>query len=94
MNIAEVPAHGPNVKDLPWIALHDISGLLTVPVWSAEGPSAAAVLRLSKAQAYRMANNGGLPVVRLSPQRIVVSVPRLLAMFGAGGPSVDSGRRE
>lgn len=66
----------------PTYTLADVRDLAVLPVWSESGPSAAAVLGMSRTVAYRAATAGDLPTLRLAG-RIVVAVPALLRMLGA-----------
>jgi len=61
--------------------LADVRDLGTIPVWHPTEPDAADVLGVSRNLAYRMANRGELPTLRLG-SRVVVPVPALLAMLG------------
>ena len=63
-------------------SLDDLRDCATIPVWHGEDPNAAGVLGISRDLAYKMAASGDLPTIRLS-RRLVVPVPRLLAMLGA-----------
>jgi excisionase family DNA binding protein len=49
---------------------------------------AAAVLGIGRSTAYAAAHDGSLPVLRIS-HRILVSVPRLLAMLGVDAAAED-----
>lgn len=66
------------------LTIDDIRHRATITV-----PEAARVLSLSRDVAYKAALVGELPVLRLG-RRILVPVPRLLAMLGAG-PSASGG---
>lgn len=57
--------------------LSEVSHLATIRVW----PDAGQLLGLSKAAAYRAAETGELPTLRMG-RRLLVPVPRLLAMLG------------
>lgn len=64
--------------------LDDVRGKAVIRVW----PEAAELLGLSKASAYRAAESGQIPTLRLG-RRLLVPVPRLLAMLGdEGSPDV------
>ena len=61
--------------------LDDVRGLGTIPVWHPTKPDAADVLGCSRNLAYRMAERGEIPTIRLG-SRVVVPVPALLRMLG------------
>lgn len=61
--------------------LDDVRGLGTIPVHHATKPDAADVLGVSRGLAFRMAQRGEIPTIRLG-SRIVVPVPALLALLG------------
>lgn len=50
-------------------------------------PTAARMLGCSRGLAYKMAREGRLPVIQLSPRRIVVPLPALMRMLQ--GPAAD-----
>jgi len=66
------------------LTIDDIRHRATITV-----PEAARVCGISRDGAYRAALSGALPTLRLG-RRIVVPVPRLLAMLGAG-PTASGG---
>lgn len=66
--------------------LADLRNLSTIDVWHPSRPCAARVLGVSRDLAYSMARTGDLPTIRLG-RRVVVPVPRLLAMLGDTGPT-------
>lgn len=70
------------------VTLADVRDLATLPVWHSTRPSAAAVLGIGRSLAYVLADRGELPTIRLG-QRVVVPVPRLLAMLGEAAPLMD-----
>jgi len=57
--------------------LTELRGKTTVPIW----PDAARALGLSRNSAYKAAADGSLPTLRFG-KRLVVPVPKLLAMLG------------
>lgn len=57
--------------------LDDIRHLAVIRVW----PEAAELLGISKASAYRAAEEGQIPTLRIG-RRILVPVPALLALLG------------
>ena len=57
--------------------LTELRGKTTVPIW----PDAARVLGISLNSAFKAAADGSLPTLRFG-KRLVVPVPRLLAMLG------------
>jgi len=65
----------------PVVTLSEVRDLATIPVWHATKPSAAALLGIGRSQAYAMVERKDIPTLRFGA-RIVVPVPRLLAMLG------------
>lgn len=61
----------------PAAELEAIKGRGTIPVW----PDAARVLGISRNSAYRAAAEGTIPTLKFG-SRMVVPVPKLLAMLG------------
>lgn len=61
----------------PPITLADIRHLAVIRVW----PEAAELLGISKASAYRAAEEGTIPTLKVG-RRLLVPVPRLLALLG------------
>ena len=57
--------------------LTELRGKTTVPIW----PDAARVLGISRNSAFKAAADGSLPTLRFG-KRLVVPVPKLLAMLG------------
>lgn len=76
-----MPGHAGTPARTKPATLADVRELGTIPVWHSTQPDAADVLGISRNLAYRMANRGDLPTIRLG-SRIVVPVPALLAMLG------------
>lgn len=64
--------------------LDDLAGRATIKIH----PEASGLLGLSKDAAYRAAAAGQIPTIRLG-RRIVVPVPKLLALLGAA-PGEDA----
>lgn len=62
--------------------LDAIRGKSTIPVW----PDAARALGIGKDAAYDAVHRGEIPVLRFG-RRLVVPVPKLLAMLGADSPA-------
>ncbi len=72
---------GASIRDL------EDAGQAVVPVHHPEHANAADVLSVGRALAYRMAEDGRLPTLRLG-RRVVVPVSRLRAMLdGSASPS-------
>lgn len=61
------------------VGLKDVRGRLTCSI-----DEAATLLGIGRSTAYAAAHDGTLPVLRMS-KRLLVSVPRLLAMIGTEG---------
>ena len=57
--------------------LTELRGKTTVPIW----PDAAHVLGISRNSAFKAAADGSLPTLRFG-KRLVVPVPKLLALLG------------
>lgn len=66
------------------LTVEAVRGLATIPLWSPDPtvPTAARLLDISRTLAYQSAADGSLPVIRLG-SKVLVAVPRLLAMLGA-----------
>lgn len=62
--------------------LTEVRDLLTVPVWSDGGPSAARLLGIGRSAAYEAARTGEMPGVIRVGRLVRVSVPVLLAALG------------
>jgi excisionase family DNA binding protein len=62
------------------MTLDDLRGLATITV-----PEAGALLGLGRDSAYRAAERGELPTLKLG-RRLLVPVPRLLALLNGGDP--------
>ena len=69
----------------PALRIDDLSGLATVSV-----PTAGRLLSLGRDAAYAAAARGEIPTLRLG-RRLVVPVPRLLALIGANPEGSASG---
>ena len=65
--------------------LTELRGKTTVPIW----PDAARVLGISRNSAFKAAADGSRPTLRFG-KRLVVPVPRLLAMLGVGEPAAPA----
>ena len=52
-------------------------------------PEAAIVMKIGRNQAYQAAADGSLPTLRFG-KRLVVPVPKLLAMLGVGEPAAPA----
>lgn len=63
------------------ISVDAIRGRATITV-----DEAASVLRIGRNQAYRAAAQGEIPTLRIG-RRLLVSVPKLLAMLGDSQPA-------
>lgn len=69
----------------PPITLADIRHLAVIRVW----PDTAELLGISKASAYRAAENGTIPTLKVG-RRLLVPVPQLLHLLGETTTATDS----
>ena len=63
------------------VTLDEVRGQGTIHVWHPTEPDACDVLGVGRTTAWRLAQEGTLPTLRLG-RRLVVPVPALLAMLG------------
>lgn len=63
------------------LTLNDLAGRATCTV-----EEAAQILQIARGSAYEAARKGELPTLHLG-RRVLISVPRLLAMLGATEPT-------
>lgn len=65
------------------LTFDQIRTMATIRIW----PDAGQLLGLSKDSAYRAADRGEIPTLRMG-RRLLVPVPKLLKMLGASSPEV------